>query len=137
MNIIQYHEKIFSSGNVLLLTLSFSLVLVYDRNHYFGFGPIPKPKPKLADTFGRYRNRYRNQKIPKLPIQIRKKCGAFFPKNVSELKFRIKHFRVLNYFEKIFLISSFAAKDKIDGKQNKKKLCHVEMRNPNLNSVVH
>ena len=32
--------------------------LVYDRNHYFGFGP--KPKPKLADTFGRYRNRYRN-----------------------------------------------------------------------------
>ena len=34
--------------------------LVYDRNHYFGLGPIPKPKPKLADTFGRYRNRYRN-----------------------------------------------------------------------------
>ena len=32
--------------------------LVYDRNHYFGFGPIPKPK--LVDTFGRYRNRYRN-----------------------------------------------------------------------------
>ena len=23
-------------------------------------GPIPKPKPKLSDTFGRYRNRYRN-----------------------------------------------------------------------------
>ena len=36
------------------------LSIVYDRNHYFGFGPIPKPKPKLADTFGRYRNRYRN-----------------------------------------------------------------------------
>ena len=35
-------------------------LLVYDRNHYFGFGPIPKPKPKLVDTFGRYRNRYRN-----------------------------------------------------------------------------
>ena len=34
--------------------------VVYYRNHYFGFGPIPKPKPKLADTFGRYRNRYRN-----------------------------------------------------------------------------
>ena len=34
--------------------------LVYDRNHYFGLGPIPKPKPKLADTFGRDRNRYRN-----------------------------------------------------------------------------
>ena len=34
---------------------------LYDRNHYFGFGPIPKPKPKiLVDTFGRYRNRYRN-----------------------------------------------------------------------------
>ena len=33
---------------------------VYDRNHYFGFRPIPKPKPKLADTFGRYHNRYRN-----------------------------------------------------------------------------
>ena len=32
--------------------------LVYDRNHYFGLGP--KPKPKLADTFGRYHNRYRN-----------------------------------------------------------------------------
>ena len=35
-------------------------LLVYDRNHYFGFGPIPKPIPKLVDTFGRYRNRYRN-----------------------------------------------------------------------------
>jgi hypothetical protein len=35
-------------------------LLVYDRNHYFGFGPIPKLKPELADTFGRYRNRYRN-----------------------------------------------------------------------------
>ena len=34
--------------------------LVYNRNHYFGLGPIPKPKPKLADTFGRYRNWYRN-----------------------------------------------------------------------------
>ena len=34
--------------------------LVYDRNHYFGLGLIPKPKPKLADTFGRYRNQYRN-----------------------------------------------------------------------------
>ena len=34
--------------------------LVYDQNPYFGLGPIPKPKPKLADTFGRYRNRYRN-----------------------------------------------------------------------------
>ena len=32
-----------------------TLRLVYDRNHYFGLGPIPKPK--LADTFGRYRNR--------------------------------------------------------------------------------
>ena len=31
--------------------------VVYDRYHYFGLGPIPKPKPKLADTFGRYRNR--------------------------------------------------------------------------------
>ena len=31
--------------------------LVYDRNHYFGFGPIPKPK--LADTVGKYLNRYR------------------------------------------------------------------------------
>ena len=37
-----------------------NLNLVYDRNHYFSFGPIPKPKPKLVDTFGRYRNRYRN-----------------------------------------------------------------------------
>ena len=34
--------------------------LVYNRNHYFGLGPIPKPKPKLADTFGRNRNWYRN-----------------------------------------------------------------------------
>ena len=32
--------------------------VVYDRNHYFGFGPIPKPN--LVDSFGRYRNRYRN-----------------------------------------------------------------------------
>ena len=31
---------------------------VYDQNHYFGLGP--KPKSKLADTFNRYRNRYRN-----------------------------------------------------------------------------
>ena len=31
---------------------------VYDRNRYFGLGP--KPKTKLADTFGLYRNRYRN-----------------------------------------------------------------------------
>ena len=34
--------------------------VVYNRNHYSGLGPIPKPNPKLADTFGRYRNRYRN-----------------------------------------------------------------------------
>ena len=34
--------------------------LVYDRNHSFGLGPIQKQKPKLADTFGRYRKRYRN-----------------------------------------------------------------------------
>ena len=34
--------------------------LVYDRNIYFGLGPLPKPKPKLADTFGRYCNQYRN-----------------------------------------------------------------------------
>ena len=33
--------------------------LVYDRNHYFGLGRIPKSK--LANTFGRYHNRYRNQ----------------------------------------------------------------------------
>ena len=26
----------------------------------FWLGPIPKPKPKLAYTFGRYRNKYRN-----------------------------------------------------------------------------
>ena len=40
-----------------------SIVIWYDRNHYFGFGPIPIsdiPKPKLVDGFGRYRNRYRN-----------------------------------------------------------------------------
>ena len=35
---------------------------MYDRNHNFGLGPIPKPKPKLADTFDRYCNQYRNQK---------------------------------------------------------------------------
>ena len=34
--------------------------IVYDRNHYFGLGPILIPKPKLANTFGRYCNRYRN-----------------------------------------------------------------------------
>ena len=34
--------------------------IVYDRNLYFGLNPIPKLKPKLADTFGQYRNRYRN-----------------------------------------------------------------------------
>ena len=34
------------------------MMLVYDRNHYFGLGPIPKPK--LAGTFGRYRNPYCN-----------------------------------------------------------------------------
>ena len=33
--------------------------LVYDGNHYFDLGPILKPKPILADTFRRYRNRYR------------------------------------------------------------------------------
>ena len=33
-------------------------MVVYDRNHYFGLSPIPKLNPKLADTFGRYRNRY-------------------------------------------------------------------------------
>ena len=39
----------------------FYVMVVYDRNHYFGLGPIPKLKPKLADsTFGRYHNRYRN-----------------------------------------------------------------------------
>ena len=33
-------------------------ISVKDQNLYFGLGPIPKPKPKLADTFGRYLNRY-------------------------------------------------------------------------------
>ena len=28
-----------------------ALLVVYDRNLYFGLGPVPKPKPKLADTF--------------------------------------------------------------------------------------
>ena len=35
--------------------------VVYDRPNYFGLGPIPIPKPKLANTFGRYCNRYRKQ----------------------------------------------------------------------------
>ena len=40
--------------------------VVYDQNLYFGFRPILKPKPRLADTFGRYCNQYRNQNhIPK------------------------------------------------------------------------
>ena len=34
--------------------------VVYDQNHYFGSGLIPKLKPRLADTFGPYRNRYRD-----------------------------------------------------------------------------
>ena len=34
--------------------------LVYDWNHYFGLGQIPKLKPKMADTFGRYHDRYQN-----------------------------------------------------------------------------
>ena len=33
------------------------LVVVYDRNQHFGLGLIPKLKHKLADTFGRYRDR--------------------------------------------------------------------------------
>ena len=37
-----------------------SYYVVYDRDHYFGFGPILIQKPKLVDSFGRYRNRYRN-----------------------------------------------------------------------------
>ena len=37
-----------------------NLFVVYDPNRYFGFGPIPKLKPKLVDTFGQYRNQYRN-----------------------------------------------------------------------------
>ena len=41
-----------------MVALCCVLHLMYDRNHYFGLGPISKPKPKLADTFGRYRNRY-------------------------------------------------------------------------------
>ena len=41
--------------------------LVYDWNHYFGLGPIPKPKPKLADTFNRYCNRYRNWTLILVP----------------------------------------------------------------------
>ena len=47
-----------SSGQVCgkLFSPKMRFDLVYDRNHYFGLGP----KPKLADTFGRLRNRYRN-----------------------------------------------------------------------------
>ena len=44
---------------IVLYQLQCLIFLVYNRNHlYFGFGPISKPK--LADTFGRYPNRYRN-----------------------------------------------------------------------------
>ena len=47
---------------ILFLTLQITQAnaLVYDRNHYFGLVPILKPKPKLTDTFGQYRNQYRN-----------------------------------------------------------------------------
>ena len=40
--------------------LKIETVLVNDWNRYFGLGPIPKPKPKLANTFDRYHNQYRN-----------------------------------------------------------------------------
>ena len=39
--------------------------VVYDRNRYFGFGWILKPK--LADTFGRYRNRYQKWTLVSVP----------------------------------------------------------------------
>ena len=41
---------------VLKLYIAKYILLVYDRNHYFGLGPIQKPKPKLADTFRQYHN---------------------------------------------------------------------------------
>ena len=50
--VLEPYPGIFS---FILLALSMT-TLVYDRNHHFG----PKPKPKLADTFGLYRNRYKN-----------------------------------------------------------------------------
>ena len=58
------------------------LEVVYDQNHYFGLGPIPKRKPKLADTFGRYRNWYRNY------ILILIAWGIFFHhKRAPKIKF--------------------------------------------------
>ena len=42
------------------MATTISCPLVYNQNHYFGLGTIPRPKPKLADTFSRYRNRYKN-----------------------------------------------------------------------------
>ena len=45
----------------LMLHKCYQVIVVYDRNHYFGLGPILKPNPKLADTFGRYRNHISNE----------------------------------------------------------------------------
>ena len=57
---IQYLHSGSAASHKTLIYRNILLFLVYDRNHYFSFGPIPKPKPKLVDSFGRYRNRYRN-----------------------------------------------------------------------------
>ena len=53
--------KIYTELNLMLFVIfSTFLQVVYNQSHYFGFRPIYKPKPKLADTFDRYRNQYRN-----------------------------------------------------------------------------
>ena len=74
--------------------------VVYDRNHYFGLGPIPKPKPKLADTFGRYRNQYRNH-ISKGESGYGQ-YGVFFPFlhhiRATKIKFGVKCYKFLDQF---------------------------------------
>ena len=57
--LLSYAQTVKSKVKISQNFVAFSVV--YDQNLYFGFGPIPKPKSKLADTFGQYRNRYRNR----------------------------------------------------------------------------
>ena len=66
-----------SNINTDRVATTISCPLVYNQNHYFGLGTIPRPKPKLADTFSRYRNRYKNHILKGQSSYVQIATGIF------------------------------------------------------------
>ena len=77
---------------------------MHDRNHQFALGPIPKTKLKLAVTFGRYSNRYRNhiskgESSYQYQDNLALVWGIFFIiKGALKTKFACKFWILLDYF---------------------------------------